>query len=84
MAHPLNVLLVDDEPKICHILEQILIARGCSVRLAHDGLEGLAQFQEQPAEVVITDIKMPRMGGLELVRELEHLDPLVNIVVITA
>ena len=84
MPPPLNVLVVDDEPKICQILEQILSARGCSVRVAHDGLEGLAEFQKQPADMVITDLKMPKLTGVELLRELKHLDPLLNIVVITS
>jgi len=80
----LDVLVVDDEPKICELLEQILSARGCSVRIAHDGLEALAKFDERAAEVIITDIKMPKLSGLELLRELKHRDPLINIVVITA
>ena len=84
MPARLDVLVVDDEPKICQILEQILSARGCSVRMAHDGLEGLAQFEKQHTDVVITDLKMPKLSGFELIRELKHLDPLVNIVVITA
>ncbi len=80
----MDILVVDDEPKICRLLEQILSARECTVRTAADGLEALARFQERPVPVVITDIRMPRMSGLELIRELKHLDPLVNIVVITA
>ncbi len=81
---PLDVLVVDDEPKICQLLQQILTARGCSVRVAHDGLDALTQFEQQPAEVVITDLKMPRLNGLELLRELKRRDSLLNIVVITA
>ena len=84
MPAPLDVLVVDDEPKICQLLGQILTARGCTVRLAHDGLEGLAEFQQKPADIVVTDIKMPKLSGIELLRELKHLDPLLNIVVITA
>ncbi len=84
MPARLDVLVVDDEPKICQLLSQILSSRGCAVRMAHDGLEGLAQFQQQPADVVITDIKMPKLSGLELIRQLKHLDPLLSIVVITA
>jgi len=84
MPVSLDVLVVDDEPKICQMLSQILSARGCAVRLAHDGFEGLTQFQQRPADMVITDVKMPRLNGLELIRELKHLDPLINIVVITA
>ena len=81
---PLDVLVVDDEPKICQLLEQLLTAKGCTVRMAHDGLDGLSQFQRQPADVVITDLKMPKLSGYELLRELKHLDPLLNVVVITA
>lgn len=84
MPAPLDVLVADDEPKIRRLLEQILQAKGCRVRLAQDGLEALSQFQRQPAEVVITDIKMPKMTGLELLAELKSVDPLVNVVVITA
>lgn len=80
----LDVLIVDDEAKIRHILEQILSARDCAVRQAQDGLDGLAQFKQRPSDIVITDIKMPKMSGVELLRELKHLDPLLNIVVITA
>jgi len=80
----LDVLVVDDEPKICQLLEQILTARDCKVRVAQDGLEGLAHFKQQPADVVITDIRMPKLSGVELLRELKHLDPLLNVVVITA
>ena len=81
---PLTVLIADDEPKIRRMLEQILLAQGCVIRVACDGFDALAQFQQQPADVVITDIKMPRVNGLELVEELKRLDPLVNVVVITA
>ena len=84
MTAPLDVLVVDDEPKVCQLLGQILSARGCVVRYAYDGLDGLAQFQKQPADVVITDIKMPKLSGVELLRELKHLDPLLSVIIITA
>src|SRR3989338_5386570 len=84
MPSSLDVLVVDDEPKICQLLEQLLIARGCTVRMAHDGLEGLQLFRERPSDVVITDIRMPKLTGVELLRELKHLDPLLNVVIITA
>lgn len=80
----LDVLVVDDEPKVCQILSQICTARGCTVRTAVDGLDGLAQFQQRPADVVVTDLKMPKLSGFELLRELKRLDPLINVVVITA
>ena len=84
MATPLNVLVVDDDPGICRVLEALLSSQGCSVRLAHDGLEALAIFKRQPAEVVITDLRMPKLNGYELIRELKRQDSLLNVVVITA
>jgi len=84
MADALQVLVVDDEPKIVQLLEQILTGRGCQVYTAHDGLEALELFRKQPADMVVTDIKMPKLNGYELMRELKHEDPLLNIVVITA
>src|SRR3989338_9186450 len=84
MGAPLDVLVVDDELKIRQLLEQTLQAKGCAVRLAPDGLDALSQFRRQPADVVITDLKMPKLTGLELVSELKRVNPLVNVVVITA
>ncbi len=84
MPSPLDVLVADDEPKVRQLLGQILTARNCTVRLAADGFDALAQFKAAPADVIITDIKMPRLTGIELLRELKRLDPLVNVVVITA
>jgi signal transduction histidine kinase len=84
MPEPLDVLIVDDEPKICQVLSQILASQGCTVRVAGDGLDALEQFKRRPADVVITDLKMPKLSGGELLRELKHLDPLLNVVVITA
>lgn len=84
MGTALDVLVADDEPKICRLLEQLLQAKGCTVRLAPDGLEALEQFRRKPADVVFTDIKMPKLTGVELLGELKRLDPLVNVVVITA
>lgn len=84
MPAPLDVLVADDEPKICRLLEQLLQAKGCTVRLAQDGLEALSQFRRKSADVVITDLKMPKLTGVELLAELKRLDPLVTVVVITA
>ena len=84
MPAPLDVLIVDDEPKICQLLGQLLTARNCAVRFAANGLEGLAEFQRKPADIVITDIQMPKMSGVELLDELKGMDPLISVVVITA
>ncbi|MBI4598436.1 MAG: hybrid sensor histidine kinase/response regulator [Candidatus Omnitrophica bacterium] len=79
----LDVLVVDDEPKIRKLLEQMLRDSGCAVRTAADGVEGLELFTCKPADLVLTDIKMPKLSGVELLEQLKQLDPLVNVAVIT-
>lgn len=71
----LRVLVVDDEPAILELLSAYLRLRGHEVLLAPDGEAALAILSEQPVDVVLADVRMPRMGGLELlerVKDLSH------------
>ncbi len=67
---PPRVLVVDDEPVIREILSDFLTMEGCQVVTASDGDEALHVVETQPINMVISDLKMPRMGGLELLAEL--------------
>ncbi len=70
-----NVLLIDDETAFAGVLEKRLGKRGLSVRVAHDGPTGLEMLKEWPAEVVILDMRMPGMDGmqtLEAIHEARH------------
>jgi diguanylate cyclase (GGDEF)-like protein len=81
-----RVLVVEDEPAIARLLQVELGASGFEVRLAGDGNEALATALEDPPDVVIADVMMPRMGGFELVRHLRE-DPRtedVSIIMLTA
>jgi two-component system, OmpR family, KDP operon response regulator KdpE len=66
----LRILVVDDEPQIARVLRRSLAARGYEVQTASDGEEALATFSTWPADLVITDLSMPNMTGLELCRRL--------------
>lgn len=66
----LRILVVDDEAQIARVLRRSLAARGYEVQTAGDGEEALATFQSWPADLVITDLSMPNMTGLELCRRL--------------
>ena len=69
------MLVVDDEPSILELLSAYLRMRGHDVLLAGDGEEALRLLSEHPVDVVLADVRMPRMGGLELlerVRDLNH------------
>jgi two-component system KDP operon response regulator KdpE len=73
MNEPQRILVVDDEPQIARVLRRGLSARGYEVQTAGDGEEALSTFSQWPADLVITDLSMPQMGGLELCRRLRKL-----------
>ena len=65
-----KILVVDDEPQVRKLLETFLVRSGFSVRIAEDGLQALERLREELADLVITDVTMPNLNGLELTRRL--------------
>ena len=84
MSAPLRVLVVDDDPGVRYTLREILASEGLAVEEAGDGAEALARFEAQPAPLVVTDLRMPGMDGMELLRKLALRSPAPRVVVITA
>ena len=78
-----RILLIDDEESIRTLMRQILEQSGHAVIEARGGTEGLALFPHAHVDLVITDIVMPDMDGLEVLRELRRMDPSVQILAIT-
>jgi len=68
---PPTVLVVEDDPVILRLLEVNFELEGFSVLLAHDGAEGIDMARANKPDVIISDIMMPRMSGLELVSALK-------------
>ena len=66
-----TVLVVDDDPVIVRLLEVNFEMEGFAVRTAADGLEGLESAKAQHPDVIVSDVMMPRMDGLQLVNELK-------------
>src|SRR6266849_9638202 len=65
-----RVLVVDDEPQITRVLRTVLMSQGYEVRTAGEGEAALTDFADWHPELVITDLFMPRMDGLELCRRI--------------
>lgn len=65
-----RILVVDDEPQITRVLRRSLSSKGYEVQVAEDGEEALEVFRKWNPDIVITDLFMPRMGGLELCRRI--------------
>jgi len=80
----LRVLVVDDESAILHTLQILLRGEGFEVAVARTGREALERFAEFGPDVVLTDIRMPGMDGLELLAELRKQDPEVPVILMTA
>ncbi|HQY61249.1 MAG TPA: sigma-54 dependent transcriptional regulator, partial [Polyangiaceae bacterium] len=79
-----QVLIVDDEPNLRKILAAQLSRDGYDVLLAEDGEEGLATLREHHIDLMITDLRMPRVDGMTLLREALREDPDLPVVMITA
>lgn len=81
---PARILVVDDDAAVGWALEQALQAAGYTVALAADGAAALRQLRRQEPDLVITDIRMPGMSGLELLGVLKAAHPAVPVIVSTA
>jgi two-component system, chemotaxis family, chemotaxis protein CheY len=77
-----TVLTVDDSPSIRHVVKTVLGGAGYTVIEASDGAEGLAKAKSTPVNMVITDLNMPVMNGLELIRNLRTLPSITGIPIV--
>src|SRR5581483_4758876 len=75
-----RVLVVDDEPQITRVLRTVLSSQGYQVRTAGEGEAALSNFTEWHPELVITDLFMPRMDGLELCKRIRAVSTVPIIV----
>jgi FixJ family two-component response regulator len=79
----LRVLVVDDEEEILELLGEYLKARGHEVRTAYDGRDAIDLIRQGALDLVITDLKMPGMGGIELQTEIARLNQPVATILMT-
>ena len=79
-----KVLVIDDEANLRKVLAALLRRDGYDVTIAENGEVGLAEFQKNGADAVITDLVMPKLGGMEVLRAVNGADPEVPVIIITA
>ncbi len=79
-----SVLVIDDEQLMRDFVRETLTRAGYKVTVAADGRSGMAILDEEPIDLVVTDLKMPQMDGLEVLRQVRTRFPGVNVVVMTA
>jgi DNA-binding NtrC family response regulator len=78
-----RVLLVDDEEEFVSALSERLMLRGIEVDSALNGEEALASLKEKEFEVVILDVMMPGLGGLEVLRQIKSTYPNTQVILLT-
>lgn len=79
-----HILVVDDEPDITDLYQHYLQWMGYRVSIANDGRKALEMDDQDPADLVITDLSMPFMDGKELTESLHKKDPNKPVIIVTA
>ncbi|MFQ6676234.1 MAG: sigma-54-dependent transcriptional regulator, partial [Fidelibacterota bacterium] len=82
--HRTTVLLVEDDATMCEGIQTVLEKEGYRVVAASDGPEGSRLFQEDPPDIVITDLKLPGKSGMHLLKEFQASDSSVPVILISA
>ncbi|HEY7039121.1 MAG TPA: response regulator [Methylomirabilota bacterium] len=78
-----KILVVDDEPEVRKLMEHFLTDRGYEVRLAENGRQGLAELETFNPDVVLLDMHMPEMDGLETLKQLSARAPGLPVIMVT-
>jgi DNA-binding NtrC family response regulator len=79
-----EILVVDDDLRMRQLIEELLKAEGLAVHSTGDGREALLMLKEQPRDIVISDLKMPHVGGLDVLAYARELNPEALVIMITA
>jgi DNA-binding response OmpR family regulator len=79
-----RVLVVDDEAEAVELLQEFLVGKGYEVSTASDGAEALRKVKEERPHLILLDVRMPKMDGLEVLRQVKAIDPTVGVIMVTA
>jgi len=81
---PLKILIADDEPEIRSGIASALLLKGCQVREASDGLQALEMLSQYDFDLVLLDVRMPQLNGLETLKQIKASKSLTAVAIITA
>ncbi len=83
-AHNIRILVIDDDVKMLELLKKVLSKRGYVVDISPKPKEALERFTRDGFDIVVTDINMPEMGGLEILKQVKSTAPDTIVIMITA
>jgi DNA-binding NtrC family response regulator len=78
-----RILVVDDEPTVCRSIRQVLVRENYEVDMALSGEDALSKEAEQPYDVMIVDLMMPGLSGMDLLKLLKARNPKARIIMVT-
>jgi DNA-binding response OmpR family regulator len=81
---PARVLVVDDDHATVDLLQEFLVAKGYEVLTAGDGAEALQKVKKERPQMILLDIRMPKLDGLKVLEQLRQIDQEVGVIMITA
>lgn len=79
-----RVLVVEDDSTLAFALKEMLADHGYAISIAKDGDEALRIFRHKPFDIIITDLKMPGISGIELLKRAKEISPSTEVIVVTA
>jgi putative nucleotidyltransferase with HDIG domain len=83
MPNAVHILIVDDDPAIREVLLESLRESGYRCTTAHDGADALERFRSEPFNLLVSDIDMPQMDGVRLLREVKAIRPETEVIMLT-
>jgi DNA-binding NtrC family response regulator len=84
MTQKASILVVDDEKDICMALNILLTKEGYAVKEAYNGEQALERIKQETFDIVMTDIKMEKMDGFEVLKESQKISPETSVIMMTA
>ena len=78
-----KLLVIDDDKDTCEFLKDFFESRKCAVLTAHSGEDGLRTMKEKKPDIILLDIKMKGMNGLEVLKEVKNFDKNIKVIIIT-
>ena len=83
MNNQVRILVVDDEPETCHLIKQILKREGYQIDVSFSGIEALQKINSFNYHLLLTDLEMPEVDGIELTRKAKKQNPEIRVIMVT-
>ena len=79
-----RILVADDNQKLCEILNNVLSERGYNVEIANDGKTAVEKAHQEYFDIVLTDLRMPKLDGIEVLKNIKEISPTTTVIIVTA